>query len=283
MRHPTFAELRSFAAAEAAPRGRRRTSAHLARCPRCRELVTWTREVTMAAAEATALPAPAGSWERIAARLAAGETVLLPTDGEAMISDQAGVPRWHRSPALRAALLVLVLAGVASATVPGSPLRAWIGRVLPFPAAGSEAGVASDADDPAAAAPGTGASVTRPDARIVVPLVDDALTIRIERPHPDLRIRVRVGGEPEVLVHASGGAAEGRFRRAAGRLTIEEAGEGEVVIGIPAGPGRVSLEVDGRLFLLKGAGQLQILAPAADTIGSEFVFTTRRGDAPERP
>jgi hypothetical protein len=119
---------------------------------------------------------------------------------------------------------------------------------------------------------------------LLVPLVDGALTIRIERPHPELRIRVRLGEESDLLVHASGDAAGGRFRTGAGRLTIEEAGAGEVVIGVPAGARRVSLEVDGQVYLLKEAGRLQILVPVADTVGSEFVFSAGRGNgAAARP
>jgi hypothetical protein len=181
---------------------------------------------------------------------------------------------------------VLGLAGVASATVPGSPVRAWIGRILPLSGligAGQETSEDSVTTISDPAADGTAAAAAA-NATIYVPLVDGALTIRIERPHPELRIRVRLGEEAELLVHASGDAAGGRFRTSAGRLTIEEAGKGEVVIGVPAGARWVSLEVDGQVYLLKEAGRLQILVPVADTVGSEFIFSPGRGSgAPAGP
>lgn len=282
MRHPSIEQLRDYAAAESLSGRRRQTAAHLAGCSACRGVVGWVREVRGTAAEATALPAPAGAWERISGRLAAGESVLLPlaADRPAMAAR-----RWTRSPTLRAALLVLGLAGVGSAAVPGSPLRAWIARVIPG-IAGADlgtGGAATVAPQPSTPDPTAGAP-TPAATRLLVPLVDGALAVRIERPHPDLRIRVRVGSEPELLVHASGGAAGGRFRTGAGRLTIEEAGPGEVVLGVPAGAGRVSLEVDGQVYLLKEAGRVEVLVPVADTVGSEFIFSPRRGGgAPRRP
>jgi hypothetical protein len=234
------------------------------------------------AAEVTTLPAPAGAWERIAARLESGESVILP--GAEHLAAPAEAPLLRRGrTALRAALLVLGFAGFASAMVPGSPVRAWIGRVLPFAATGAGTGPAARGVAAPGVEPGADGSAATPAAQLLVPLVDGALAIRIERPDPELRIRVRVSGEPDVLVHASGGAAGGRFRTAVGRLTIEEAGGGDVVIGVPAGAGRVSLEVDGQLFLLQEAGRLQVLVPVADTVGSEFVFSPRHGGAPGRP
>jgi hypothetical protein len=316
MRHPPIEQLRAFAVDESTRRHRRRTATHLAGCADCREKVAWVRELRVAAAEAMTLPAPAGAWEQIRARNTVGGSLILPladlpaeplpdaappagfistgspagastfgatTPGgsaaSTSFSDVSALPprRWGRSPALRAAVLVLGLAGVASATVPGSPLRAWIDRVLPL--SGATGADALETGTSAAADPGADgiSAPAHPPTTLMVPPVDGALTIRIERPHPELRIRVRLGEESDLLIQASGGAAGGRFRTGAGRLTIEEAGEGEVVIGVPAGARRVSLEVDGRVYMLKEAGLLQILVPVADTVGSEFVFSPGRG------
>lgn len=281
MRHPPIEQLRAFAAGESSPGRRRRTAAHLAACGSCREELAWIRGVRAVAAETVALPAPAGGWERIEGRLAAGEVVLLP-DG-----DEVQPRRLARIPALRAALLVLGFAGVASATVPGSPVRGWIERVLPAPRATAPAADRQPAvaDSPGDADPGEAEGAESPvtPARLLVPLVDGALSIRIERSDPGLRIRVRLGDDPDLLVDASDGAASGRFRAAAGRLAIEEAGPGDVVIGIPTEAVRVTLEVDGRPYLIKEGGRLRILAPVVDTAGTEFVFSPGPGAGAGRP
>jgi hypothetical protein len=267
--HLTLDHLRAYAAGDLTPRRRARTASHLAGCSRCRELAAWCEAVQSAARNAAGIPVPEGAWERIASRLHAGEAVLLPASDDAFST----APRpWHRRAWVRAAAVLLLFAGVASATVPGSPFRTWF--------AGSAPEAAPSGGEPTAPGGGERASALAveevPEAALLVPPVAGAVAITIERPDPSLRIRVRLSEGEEVEVQARGGAADARFRTAPGRLAIAEAGAGEVVLALPRTVGRVTLQVDGSSYLTAERGQLRVLLPVADTAGSEIVLSVRR-------
>ncbi|HEX8274617.1 MAG TPA: redoxin domain-containing protein [Longimicrobiaceae bacterium] len=103
--HPRFRSLARFAAGGLEGGARARVAAHLAGCGRCRDEVAALRRAS-ADARATPVPAPpADALERILARRAAGERVVLPAAERAA----------HRGgrrvlPALAASLVLLVAA-----------------------------------------------------------------------------------------------------------------------------------------------------------------------------
>jgi hypothetical protein len=115
-----------------------------------------------------------------------------------------------------------------------------------------------------------------PEATLVLEATDDVIVVSLERPQQDVRLLVRFveSGEPEV--QATGAAADAQFRSAAGRLTIANASGGGLVLTIPRTMSRVRVEVDGEAYLTKEYGRIQVLAPAADTAGSEILLQIRR-------
>lgn len=273
--HPGFRRLRAFAAGELPPAERARVAGHLAGCPRCRRVVASVRALVAAAAEETAPPVPAGAWESILARRAAGEQVILPAADPA--PPAAGPARRARSWALpRAAALVLGVAGIASATVLVPTLRPLWERVVGAGPAPAEAGAPSRPSPAAptvepAAEPPAGDAV----AGMLVAPVDGAVEIRVERPHPELRIRVRTGAGSRVAVRAVGAASTALFRTAPGRVAIVEPGPGEVQVDLPRSVRDAVLSVDGTPYLRQQDGQLRLLVPRADTAGSELVLRVR--------
>lgn len=91
--HPSLAELSAFASGEQPSSVRARTSAHVARCPRCQDALRFLRRVELPAADVLP-PASEALWTRISASRAAGVRTLLPAPGEVRTSagDPASAP-----------------------------------------------------------------------------------------------------------------------------------------------------------------------------------------------
>jgi hypothetical protein len=224
------------------------------------------QRVREAAAAATALPAPRDAWDRIAARIGAGDVVLLPVQ----TPRRYGLPL--ASHGIRVAALVLLICGAAAAVgLPGSALRQWLADVLT---------VRSDADPPSTssspAETGTPTPPRVPETTLVLEPADGGVVVALEAPAQQVVLVVRFAeaGEPEV--RATGAAAAALFRSAAGRLTIAHASGGRLILTFPRSISRVRVEVDGETYLLKENGQIRVLAPAADTAGAEIVLPIRR-------
>lgn len=121
--HPRFATLARFAAGEPGDDARPRLAAHLQGCARCRGTVASLRRASADARQAP-VPAPGeDALERILARRAAGERVILP-------AAEPAAPRPGRRvlPALAASLVLLVAAAALFLRAPelradGSELR----------------------------------------------------------------------------------------------------------------------------------------------------------------
>jgi peroxiredoxin len=102
--HPRFTSLARFSAGELDDPARARLAAHLAGCARCRETVASLRRADAAAREAPVPAPPADALERVLARRAAGERVILPA------AEPQAPPRGRRVLPAAAASLVLLLA-----------------------------------------------------------------------------------------------------------------------------------------------------------------------------
>jgi hypothetical protein len=257
--HPGMDRLQAFDEGELSAVQRRSTAEHIAACERCRDTIEWIADVRAAAREEVPPPADR-AWDMIAARVAAQDAVLLPVDTAGPQRTAPGA-----APLLRAAMLLLLLAVGAAAAMPGGWLRSVVESIVPG-LGEAEQGMTGaggvDVAPPAAAAP----------AVLFVEPAGGALHITLERPHQAVRIHVRLSGAQDLEVRALEGAAGATFRTSAGRLDIVEAGPGSVMLNVPASLGRVRIDVDGRTFLLKENGQLRILAPSADTVGSEYIL-----------
>jgi hypothetical protein len=248
--HPTFERLQQFATADYPPSA---DSAHLEDCSDCRHTVQWFRATRSAAAALSERPAPAGSWERTAARVRAGESVLLPTE---LVTERRSVG----SRALwRAALGLLLLAGAAAAAIQGPALWRWAEQLF-------------SREKPSPVTPAPVAPQPAREAVLLVEPHEGRVVLVLEQPRAGVRIHVRLSDVDAVEVRGRGAAADAQFRSGAGRLTIVQAAGGELDVTIPQALAVMRIEVDGAAYLTKQGRQIRIFAPAADTVGSEFIF-----------
>jgi len=184
---------------------------------------------------------------------------------------------WRGPAPLRAAALILVFAAAASATIPGAPVREWLAsRFEESPARGArmeraeQSTLEAPPPPPPAAALGAGdeagVSVEPSDGRIRILLVD---------PSPELQIRAVISDLQRGGVFARGGADNARFRTAAGTIEVIGAGPGEMRVEIPATAISATIEVDGRVYLVKEGGRLRLAGPAEEAAETEVVFRVR--------
>jgi hypothetical protein len=131
--HPSFRRLCRFAEDDLPASGRQRTAEHLARCPRCRDTLSFLRGLSATAAGIEA-PRPSGeSLEHALARRAAGERVILP------IADPDPAPRTWALPAVAAALALLFVGAALFLRTPELEAEKSELRFLPRdPRAGQE-------------------------------------------------------------------------------------------------------------------------------------------------
>jgi hypothetical protein len=162
----------------------------------------------------------------------------------------------------RAAVILLCVTGIASAAVPGSPVREWLEGHRSPPSAGP-----ATAERDAAAAP----AEPEPSAGVAVGAADGEIHVTVAGASPDLTIRVRMTDAATLNIQGTGEAAASRFRMGRGRVTVEGASGGELRVSLPRGARLVSVTVDGRRILLKEGEELHLFAPA-DTAGPEIVF-----------
>lgn len=170
----------------------------------------------------------------------------------------------------RAAVLVLAVAGNASATLPGSPLRVWLEDRL-----GLAGDVTVSETRVPATAPTPGPAAEPSSAGIAILPVDGAVRIVFNHADPTLRVRVRLAEGETVDVRAIGAAANAQFRTGPGRISITDAGTGEIQIALPHTVARATVLVGSKPYLIKEGHQIRVLAPAADTAGAEFVFSVQ--------
>jgi anti-sigma factor RsiW len=266
--HPPLDALRAFGDGEAPAADARRTAAHLEGCTDCRARLAGLRALREEIRQATTLAPPADAWERIAARRAAGEELILPV-GE--IAD-AAAPR-RRLPLRRAAVLLVGVAGIASATVPGSPVRAWLlDLVRPADDAPAAPAPVSPVVIPATDAPPPPENA--PEAGTGVAPADGEVRVVVSGAGPGLRIRVRVDDVPFAQVRGRGAAAQAAFASGRGRLTVTGARAGELEVVLPRTVRRATLTVDGTRFVVLEDGRMTVLV-AADSSGAELVFPGR--------
>lgn len=194
----------------------------------------------------------------------------LPAYAAVLRRRRAGWMAGTRRALARAAVLVLGVVGIASATLPGSPVRRWIeerfgagAAASPTPSAPAPEQPAPPADPPPPAAAMAGVEILPLDGSVRVVLNDV---------HPGLRVRVRLADVEYVDVRGTGGAAGARFRTGPGRVSITDAGPGEIQIALPRQVRRATIQVGERAYMVKEGAQIRVLAPAADTSGAEIVF-----------
>lgn len=246
-RHLAEGTLQALLDGELPPGERPAAEAHLAGCGECAAAARELRAVN----------------ERAAAILAGGDVAAPVAQAQMSLRARRARQRqghWGdaRKALLRAAVLVLALAGVAAAAVPGSPVRDWLVQtVLPArkatlapDARRAPAPPPRQADAPAAP---TGISI-RPDG--------GAVRVVLTRANPRLQVTARLVDGDRAGVLARGRAMSARFRTAPGRIEVVDAGAGEIEVEIPRAARSATVEVNGRVSVAKDGDSLRVLAPA---------------------
>lgn len=253
--HPSFPQLRAFARGESVSHPR--FAGHLQECADCRRTVASVRETIAVAREEFSPRAPEHALDRILARHAKGDKVLLPTAGS-----RAGNPGAGRAARVAIATgALLTIAGLAAA-LPGSPIRAWIARLHDVPPAENA---------PHATAPAPAAGAISGVALVVVP---GEMWVVIDSTPASVRIRVRVTDGAMVEVRGTGAAATAEFRPRSGGIGVANipSGDGEIQVDVPRSTERFVLRVRDVPFLIKEGARLRVLS-SADTMGTELLFS----------
>lgn len=156
-----------------------------------------------------------------------------------------------RMPLARAALFLIGFAAIASAAIPGSPVRAWISYAL------HSIGVLPDSNQPAARvaseprASADAAEKSNDAAALSIEPANGRVLVVLTNVSKEAQIRVRVVETERAQVQASGEAAQARFKTGAGRIELIGVGRGEVIVDLPSSVKEARVEADGRVLFEK--------------------------------
>ena len=155
------------------------------------------------------------------------------------------VPQPRRAFA-RAAMFIVGLAAVASAAVPGSPVRAWISSALTR--AGlldeSQSAAAPEVPAEAPAVPRSGQTATA----FFIDAVDGQVHIVLTDVKPEVSVKVEEIDGSRASIEATEAR---RFARTSGRFEVIGVEKGTVLVRIPRGLDAV-VEQDGKMLYRKG-------------------------------
>lgn len=260
--HPDIDSLRAFGTGGRSSE-HRSIATHVLNCPRCRATLVELQDLPRRVREATTVVPPADAWEKIVAARHAGDIVVLPFERKPARHAGSVVARARRTGFGKAAALLLAMAGVASATIPASPVRAWIESI-------TDSGAASPGEAPAPVV--SEPQHNQPVSGISVEPVRGEVQLSFVGPSPGSSLRIRLTDAEAVEVVGRGAAAKGVFRSAPGRVEVLELGAGEVSLGVPRSLVRFSVSVNGVPYLMMESGEIRIFASRVDTAGGEFIL-----------
>lgn len=234
MNHPDEGRLQAFLDEELPPEERARVAEHLLTCAGCRA----TRD-ELARANA------------VFSEAVAALDVAEPRRSAPVLEGR----RFRSGSLVKAAALILLVAAAASAAVPGSPVREWIVDVVEPepPVAEMEPVEAPPAEPPVP----VGVSI-RPETGVTIVLRElEGSIIRL----------VETAGE-RVSVSAIRAETDPVFSTSAGRIEVRGGVGGEVVIELPRSLAAARVLVDGQVYAVKEAGELQAKVAADVTNGA---------------
>jgi anti-sigma factor RsiW len=258
MTHATEGMLQAYLDEEVAGAARAEIAEHLEHCSACAAEFGVMRATAAQAGLALAVldqPAPvASALRQVNARRAAAV--------------QGRRSAWRGSLA-RAAMLVVMAGGAASAAVPGSPVRAWLSdaweRVTTIFGADRAPHVA---EEPALEAP---AALETYNA---VALAGGRVRIVIAQPAGDATVRVRlVDGTRAALLSTDTGI---EVTTASGLLEARGVGAGTITVELPRSAAAATVEVGGVTVVELGGGALRALVPVVTSAPGEIVLRPTR-------
>jgi len=152
-----------------------------------------------------------------------------------------------RSALMRAAVLLLVVAGAATAVVPGFPLRQLIDRLVSDRAIPERVEVLALPVEQAEEFPSPGI------ASVTVAPVDGNVAVSVRRFADGSTVRVRFGSGPDMRARLLSGSTGARFSVGPGSLFVFGTGSsaaGEILIELPRGLKSATVSVDGKRTLV---------------------------------
>lgn len=233
MIHVEQGELQAYLDAEVTASARAQIEAHVATCADCAAEAAQLRSASriFASAVRTAdVPAPA---------FAALTAVRAVAPVSKHNSRFAGVSL------ARAAMMVLGFGALASAAIPGSPLRNWFGTALRNVGVIETPSTATVPVTPETVPVETPAETPQSASLSIAP-VDGRVLVVLTNVSEDADIQVDLVDSGRASVQANGRAASARFRTGAGRIEVVGVTGGQIVIELPRTATDARVEVDGR-------------------------------------
>ncbi len=236
--------------------------AHVAACEVCAAEITGLREAAGAFAGAMAVldvPAP----------MLAARVHLEQRHGQDLRRRAFAIAGLAPRALLRAAAVVLLVTGAASAAIPGSPVRRWAGDLLDR-AARMFAGEVTQA--PAVAAPPVTDRVAPSETAGLTPvsgvgaaLADGSIQISLRSVAEGARVTIRLTDERNASAETLRPAGETpQYRSSTGRIDVVGVpAEGIVLIRLPARAREATVEINGRLYYARRDGEERIVGPGA--------------------
>jgi anti-sigma factor RsiW len=238
--------------------------AHLAACAECASELELLRVAGVRTHQALALldsdaPVP---MLRARAAIAVGERARRP---------RGAVLRLGGWGIAKAAMLVLVLAGAGAAAIPDvrRAFEATFARVAELFGASRTAEITPEAP----------LDVSRPEPAVLevrqafVQPVAGRVRVLLPAQAPGVEVTVRlIDGNRASVETASTGQV--RFVSSTGRLEVFGVEGGSITIGVPRMIDNATVEVDGRVRVIKEGNQLVLSGPATAERGSELRFIT---------
>jgi len=177
-----------------------------------------------------------------------------------------------RSALAKAAIFVVGFAALATAAIPGSPVRQWISSAL------QAVGIVKPAQplvdtNPTAVVPASPEPVTGGEAAaLAIAPVGGRVLIVLTNVSAEAVIRVHLVDSDRATVQTLGEASHARFRTSAGRIEVIGVRNGTVRIDLPRSLEDGRVQVDGRTLFQKDHAELRLKQPATTGADSEFVF-----------
>lgn len=189
------------------------------------------------------------------------------------IASHRGFGRVATGSLARAAALVLLLAGGAAAMIPGSPLRRWIGSswdrissvISPRPAT-----------HPAviAAPPANLVHELVPGAEMSIAPLNGSVSVNVLTEPGSGQLSVRLVETGRATVQTDSSAHAVGFRTGPGRIEILHLGTSDALIQIPRALRSATIEVNGKIVLVKDGESLRVTGPLVHRSENEIVFQT---------
>lgn len=261
MTHATEGQLLAWVDGEIDDSAAAELSDHLAVCAACAGELSELRRLSASAHAALGLLDASPPMLRARASIAAAR------GGRGRRLSWAGLSGFAR-----AAMLVLALAGVAAAVVPGSPVR--IALEATFARVAEVVQGTPDAEPVPVPAPPTAAPAPSETMGMAILPAAGRVRVVLHAPAGIVDVHVRLVEERRARVETATAQPDVRLRSAAGRIEVIGLTTGEVRIDIPRQVPLATVEIGGVIHVFKEGGRLQLAGPAGSDGGTAVRFRT---------